>query len=251
MCGHGQPPRLLGSGRVRPALGCLPAQSLLAVCQSRRVEPSDATSAVVSSRFASQTAPGRYNEAALRGLDYLLDEARKAGIRVREIAVWLQQSHAATTSQAPADGARCKGLYGPGPAAPCRHPLSWVSGRPRSLPHLPLLPVLLRRSWCWPSPPTGRPPAACRSTSSGAAPPTRCAGMTGAGHAGMQGGGRLGSTHPAWVAGMHWSDAPHSLQAAVCCCAPCPACRCTPRQNQHMCPTPHKRSGELVGNSPN
>lgn len=30
-----------------------------------------------------QTAPGEYNEAALRGLDYLLDEARKAGIKVR------------------------------------------------------------------------------------------------------------------------------------------------------------------------
>ncbi len=29
-----------------------------------------------------QTAPGKYNEAALRGLDYLIDEARKAGIRV-------------------------------------------------------------------------------------------------------------------------------------------------------------------------
>ena len=29
-----------------------------------------------------QTAPGRYNEAALRGLDYLLDEARKAGVKV-------------------------------------------------------------------------------------------------------------------------------------------------------------------------
>lgn len=32
--------------------------------------------------FPTQTAPGRYNEAALRGLDYLLDEARKAGIKV-------------------------------------------------------------------------------------------------------------------------------------------------------------------------
>lgn len=29
-----------------------------------------------------QTAPGKYNEAALRGLDYLIDEARQAGIRV-------------------------------------------------------------------------------------------------------------------------------------------------------------------------
>lgn len=31
-----------------------------------------------------QTAPGRYNEAALRGLDYMVEEARKAGIRVSE-----------------------------------------------------------------------------------------------------------------------------------------------------------------------
>ncbi|PRW59651.1 nitrilase 2 isoform A [Chlorella sorokiniana] len=36
----------------------------------------------VNPQFAMQTAPGRYNEAALRGLDYLLDEARKAGIKL-------------------------------------------------------------------------------------------------------------------------------------------------------------------------
>ena len=37
----------------------------------------------VSPEFALQTAPGVYNEAIFRGLDYVLDQARQQGIRVR------------------------------------------------------------------------------------------------------------------------------------------------------------------------
>ena len=37
----------------------------------------------VSSQFALQTSPGQYSEAMFRGLDYLLDQARQQGIRVR------------------------------------------------------------------------------------------------------------------------------------------------------------------------
>jgi mannan endo-1,4-beta-mannosidase len=36
----------------------------------------------VSPQYALQPAPGQYNEAAFRGLDYLLDEARKRGVRL-------------------------------------------------------------------------------------------------------------------------------------------------------------------------
>lgn len=44
-----------------------------------------------SSRSAMQTSPGNYNEAVFKGLDYLLDEARKRGIRVSAAAVAAQK----------------------------------------------------------------------------------------------------------------------------------------------------------------
>ena len=37
----------------------------------------------VSPEFALQTSPGEYSEAMFRGLDYVLDQARQHGIRVR------------------------------------------------------------------------------------------------------------------------------------------------------------------------
>lgn len=104
---------------------------------------------------ASQTAPGRYNEAALRGLDYLLDEARKAGIRVSE----LQSVVAAITfsNHRPGAGlssnhkqlsrARCRPTWPDARACAgrarraCRCLLRWVVERPRSLPHPSLLRI--------------------------------------------------------------------------------------------------------------
>ena len=37
----------------------------------------------VSPEYALQTSPGEYSEAMFRGLDYVLDQARQQGIRVR------------------------------------------------------------------------------------------------------------------------------------------------------------------------
>lgn len=93
----------------------------------------------VSDEFALQTAPGVYNEAVLRGLDYALQQARERGIRVRR-----------------------------GRAQP--HLCAWAKGRGLNVSELAaaLLPGLLTlppthliRSSS-PSRPPGRPAAACQ-----------------------------------------------------------------------------------------
>lgn len=114
----------------------------------------------------AQTAPGRYNEAALRGLDYLLDEARKAGIRVRVSARLLLGRGVPLQ-----EGQRCLAC----PGGWC--PLGSLAPRrvrrllpPRSYLHTPALPA---PSSSWHLQATGLPQAACLSISSGAAPQSR------------------------------------------------------------------------------
>ena len=50
----------------------------------------------VTPEFATQTAPGVYNEAMLRGLDYAMDEAHKRNIKVGWAAVCLDTHESAT-----------------------------------------------------------------------------------------------------------------------------------------------------------
>jgi hypothetical protein len=42
----------------------------------------------VNAQYALQTAPGKYNEAVFRGLDYVLAEAQKRGIKVGGGMTW-------------------------------------------------------------------------------------------------------------------------------------------------------------------
>ena len=99
-----------------------------------------------------QTEPGRYNEAALRGLDYLLEEARKQGIKV---GAWLRAAcrlgllcSCACGEPAMLPGGGCATDLPPArPPAHCPPP---PACRPACLSHLP-----------WPPPPAPPPALPC------------------------------------------------------------------------------------------
>lgn len=169
--------RLAGRGMVGAprAVGWRAARARSSRCCSATA---DRTACLCRPSSVLQTAPGRYNEAALRGLDYLLDEARKAGIRVRACVPAHAQSslgglgvaaHPSIDRQ-PTTNLLSLPAFCPFPPGTRPHfrrtPLCPVSSPLPPSSHRPCSSSL-------PSPPTGRPPAACPSTSSGPAATSR------------------------------------------------------------------------------
>uniref|UniRef100_A0A1D2A9E3 mannan endo-1,4-beta-mannosidase n=1 Tax=Auxenochlorella protothecoides TaxID=3075 RepID=A0A1D2A9E3_AUXPR len=73
LSGASLPANLTGPGLVR---------ELLDRAQANGLNTMRTWAFTVDERFALQTAPGEYNEAVFRGLDYLLDEARQRGIKL-------------------------------------------------------------------------------------------------------------------------------------------------------------------------